>query len=376
LLTSSATLGQVRVPNVFQPDQPARAVEVNANFSTLASEVGADRQRIAELESTVAALESELETLKAQLAGFSDNSENTILGTHALSRNIDGYHNTAIGFASLASNILGADNTSIGHSAMYRNDTGEWNTAIGLQALYSNTSGDNNVAIGRDANFSNTTGSWNTGVGVDAIPGVDTGNGNTGVGGESGYTENLANQNVTGSYNTWIGYQAGPSSPAQHDGVIGIGYRSKTSKDYQAVLGSPQIVETLLYGNVGINVDDPSATLVVNGDALNLSGAWGVYSDERLKQDVESYEDGLSTIMQMRPVMFHYNGLEGLSGEEAQIGLIAQDVERIAPHMISIRQGRDLEDVRTLSTQALPYMLINAVQELQERVRELEQADR
>jgi hypothetical protein len=302
--------------------------------------------------------------------------ENTAVGVNALHFNVDGYHNTAIGFVALGSNDYGADNTAIGHSAMYKNRLGTHNTAIGLQALYMNISGSHNVAIGRDAGFSNTTGEWNTAVGVDAIPGVDTGRGNTGVGGESGYTENLANQNVTGSYNTWIGYQAGPSSPAQHDGVIGIGYRSKTSKDYQAVLGSPQIVETLLYGNVGINAEDPTATLVVNGDALNLTGAWGVYSDERLKQDVAPYEDGLGTIMQLRPVMFHYNGLEGLSGEEEQVGLLAQDVERIAPHMISIRHGRDLEDVRTLSTQALPYMLINAVQELQERIRELEAADR
>ena len=376
LLTSSATLGQVQVPNTFQSQQPARAAEVNANFSALASELDADRQQITALEATVAALESELATLRARLAGLADNWENTAVGLHALSSSINSYHNTGIGFASLASNAYGADNTAIGHSAMYRNNTGVQNTAIGLQALYSNVSGSNNVAIGRDANFSNTTGDWNTGVGVDAIPGVETGIGNTGVGGESGYTENLANQNVAGSYNTWIGYQSGPASPKQHDGVIGIGYRSKTSKDYQAVLGSPQIVETLLYGNVGINAEDPTATLVVNGDALNLTGAWGVYSDERLKQDVERYEDGLSTVMQLRPVVFHYNGLEGLSGEGAQVGLIAQDVERIAPHMISIRPGRDLEDVRTLSTQALPYMLINAVQELQERVRELEHADR
>jgi hypothetical protein len=376
LLTSSTTLGQVRIPNTFRADQPARAAEVNANFSALASELDAEREQIMALESAVAALESELATLRARLAGLSDDWENTTAGLHALSSNINGYHNTAIGFASLATNDYGADNTAIGHSAMYQNKTGEWNTAVGLQALYSNVSGSNNVAIGRDANFSNTTGDWNTGVGVDAIPGVETGVGNTGVGGESGYTENLANQNVTGNYNTWIGYQSGPSSPEQHDGVIGIGYRSKTSKDYQAVIGSPQIVETLLHGNVGINAEDPTAALVVNGDALNLTGAWGVYSDERLKQDVEPYEDGLSTVMQLRPVRFHYNGLEGLSAEEAQVGLIAQDVERIAPHMISVRNGRDLEDVRTLSTQALPYILINAVQELQERVRELEHADR
>jgi hypothetical protein len=298
--------------------------------------------------------------------------ENTAIGTNALYGNIDGFHNTAVGYVALASNQLGFNNTAIGHSAMYRNSSGIHNTAIGLQALYSNTTGSHNVAVGRDANFSNTTGNWNTGVGVDAIPGVQTGVGNTGVGGESGYTENLANQNVTGSYNTWIGYQSGPSSPEQHDGVIGIGYRAKTSKDYQAVLGSPAIVETLLFGNVGINVTNPAATLSVNGNAVNQTGVWDVYSDERLKKDITAFKVGLAAIRELHPVSFHYNGLEGLSSERAQVGLIAQEVEQVAPQMVSIRPGEDIEDVRVMSPQALQYMLINAVQELETRLADIE----
>ncbi len=299
-------------------------------------------------------------------------ADNTAIGTNALWGNVLGFRNTALGYVALANNFAGFDNVALGHSAMYRNETGAWNVAIGLQALYNNTTGLNNVAIGRDANFSNTTGSWNTGVGVDAIPGVDTGIGNTGVGGESGYTEDLNNQNVTGSFNTWVGYQSGPSSPAQHDGVIGIGYRSKTSKDYQAVLGSPQIVETLLYGNVGINAVNPSATLVVNGSAVNLTGVWGVYSDERLKTDVSTFDDGLDVVLGLDPVMFRYNGKEGLSPEQRQIGLIAQHVESVAPYMVSTSDGAELDDVRVMSTQALPYLLINAIQELEAKVEDLE----
>ena len=298
--------------------------------------------------------------------------ENTAVGSNALWNNSYGLRNTAVGFVALANNVDGIDNVALGHSAMYRNESGAWNVAIGLQALYMNTTGMNNVAVGRDANFSNTTGSWNTGVGVDAIPGVETGVGNTGVGGESGYTDDLANQNVTGSFNTWIGYQSGPSSPAQHDGVIGVGYRSKTSKDYQAVLGSPQIVETLLFGNVGINAADPAATLVVNGTAVNLTGAWGVYSDERLKMDVVAFEDGLDVVKRLEPVAFRYNGAEGLSTEQRQVGLLAQQVEEVAPYMISTQPGAELERVRVMSTQALPYLLVNAIQELEERVQELE----
>lgn len=299
-------------------------------------------------------------------------TQNTAIGANALWGNVYGARNTAVGYVALAANSDGIDNVAIGHSAMYRNESGAWNVAIGLQALYNNTTGINNVAIGRDANFSNTTGNWNTGVGVDAIPGVETGSGNTAVGGESGYTDNLDNQNVSGSYNTWIGFQAGPSSPAQHDGVIGIGYRAKTSKDHQAVLGSPEIVETLLHGNVGINATDPAATLVVNGTAVNLTGAWGVYSDERVKTDVAAFEDGLEVVMRLTPVTFNYNGREGLSSDARQIGLIAQQVEKVAPYMISTQEGAELDDFRVMSTQALPYLLVNAIHELEAKVANLE----
>jgi hypothetical protein len=298
--------------------------------------------------------------------------ENTAVGTDALYANISGNGNTAVGAISLPSNTTGRSNTSIGFAAMYRSQTGIHNTAVGVQSLYMNTSGSENVAIGRDANFSNTTGRWNTGVGVDAIPGVETGSGNTGVGGESGYTENLLNQNVTGSNNTWVGYQSGPSSPAQHSGVIGVGYRAKTSKDNQAVIGTPQIVETLLYGKVGINTNNPAATLVVNGDATNLTGAWGVFSDVRLKKDIEPYKDGLEVVVRLRPVSYKYNGLEGLDPTKTQVGLIAQEVEVLVPGMVSTHDGVDLEQVKMMSTQALPYILVNAIQQLNERVEQLE----
>jgi hypothetical protein len=307
-------------------------------------------------------------TLSLNQTGF----QNTAVGTDALYANTVGYDNTAIGTIALTSNVSGRDNTAIGFASMYSSLTGIHNTAIGVQSLYRNTSGSENVAIGRDANFSNTTGRWNTGLGVDAIPGNETGNGNTGVGGESGYTENPLNQNVSGSNNTWVGYQSGPSSPAQHSGVIGLGYRAKTSKNNQAVIGSPQIVETLLYGHVGINAHNPNVALVVNGEAVNTSGAWGVYSDVRLKKDIEPYKDGLEVVIRLKPVSYKYNGLEGLDPNKTQVGLIAQDVEMIVPEMVTQREGVDLEQVKMMSTQALPYILVNAIQQLNERVEQLE----
>jgi len=97
-----------------------------------------------------------------------------------------------------------------------------------------------------------------------------------------------------------------------------------------------------------------------------------VYSDARLKSDIADYDAGLDVVKQLNPVTFHYNGLEGLATDETQIGLVAQDVEQVAPYMVSRRSGNDLADVRVMSPQALPYLLINAIQELEAKVADLE----
>ena len=123
---------------------------------------------------------------------------------------------------------------------------------------------------------------------------------------------------------------------------------------------------------MGINAVDPVATLVVNGTAVNLTGAWGVYSDERLKTDVVAFEDGLDVVKRLAPVTFRYNGAQGLSTDQRQVGLIAQQVEQVAPYMISTQPGAEVDGLRVMSTQALPYLLVNAVQELEAKVAELE----
>lgn len=40
--------------------------------------------------------------------------------------------------------------------------------------------------------------------------------------------------------------------------------------------------------------------------------------------------------------------------------------------MVSHEKGEDFDDVRVMSTQALPYMLVNAIQELEAKVVDLE----
>jgi hypothetical protein len=108
------------------------------------------------------------------------------------------------------------------------------------------------------------------------------------------------------------------------------------------------------------------------GNAVNMTGVWDVYSDARLKDNVHSFDDGLDVVLQLNPVTFNYNGMEGLPTDEQQIGLLAQEVEEVAPYMVSTQQGHDIDDVRTMSPQALPYMLINAAKDFQDQITALQ----
>jgi hypothetical protein len=55
LLLSAAAHAQVTVPNTFQPASPAKASEVNANFTALATAINSLATRVAKLEGTVLA---------------------------------------------------------------------------------------------------------------------------------------------------------------------------------------------------------------------------------------------------------------------------------------------------------------------------------
>jgi hypothetical protein len=55
LFLGAAAHAQVTVPNTFQPASPAKASEVNANFTALATAINALTARVAKLEGTIVA---------------------------------------------------------------------------------------------------------------------------------------------------------------------------------------------------------------------------------------------------------------------------------------------------------------------------------
>lgn len=164
--------------------------------------------------------------------------------------------------------------------------------------------------------------------------------------------------------------------------VMTIGYNSAGSNyatSFPAVDG--------IFGStpmrMGVNLASsatPAYNLEVNGSAAKNSGTtWVNTSDIRLKKDVSRFTDGLNVISKINPIWFRYNGHGGtLNTSKLQVGVVAQDMKEIAPYTVGTFKAKyDESDAASqefynFDYNAIGYALINAVKELDERVKNLE----
>ena len=94
---------------------------------------------------------------------------------------------------------------------------------------------------------------------------------------------------------------------------------------------------------------------------INLAGA----SDERLKQNIEPLTGTLEKLDKLRPVEFDWR--EEAKNDGHDIGLIAQEVEKVYPEMVTEKDG-----IKHIRYQKLIPLLLSAVKDLNDRLLTLE----
>ena len=87
------------------------------------------------------------------------------------------------------------------------------------------------------------------------------------------------------------------------------------------------------------------------------------FSDERLKDNIETLEDGLAKVEQLRGVTYTRDSKEN-------IGVIAQEIEKILPEIVLTAD--DEMGTKSVDYSRITAVLIEAVKELSVRVKELE----
>ncbi len=243
-------------------------------------------------------------------------------------------------------------NTSIGNSANGYGG-GTYNTSIGAAA------GD---FIGYDMA---TAGSYNTYVGSSAggFAGFESvANGNTVVGYSAGFyggTNNTyigtdAGFNNVGTGNVFLGYNAGDSLETANNQLI----------IHSCYPGGPSCNNPLIQG------DFSTMTPQVNG-TLILGTVVAEVSDERYKRNIQPLQQSLDKVTHLTGVSFEWKTDE-YSGrgfkEGRQIGLIAQDVEKVFPELVLT----DSKGYKAIEYDKLASVLIEAVKEQQKEIKAMQ----
>jgi hypothetical protein len=122
--------------------------------------------------------------------------------------------------------------------------------------------------------------------------------------------------------------------------------------------------------NAIVSVSDEKFRMVDNGDFLadgDVVAYSTTISDERYKTNITPIDSALDKVNQMRGVSFDWTAVR--SGRE--FGVIAQEIEKIAPEVVSEKELLNGETMKTVSYTSLVPFLIESIKELTQQVNEL-----
>ncbi len=146
---------------------------------------------------------------------------------------------------------------------------------------------------------------------------------------------------------------------------------------------------SLIVGSTTVN--DATYRLHVEGSAFKNDGLadWNVVSDKRLKKNIQDYNMGLDLVTRLRPVSYEFNGKAGTEDGLKRIGVIAQELQEVAPHMVQeikftsnggfnsvdksdVAEVTEDHNYLSINTSSLQWALVNSIKEQQEIIEDKE----
>jgi hypothetical protein len=149
------------------------------------------------------------------------------------------------------------------------------------------------------------------------------------------------------------------------------------------ILTSGSTASSVQFGSFGVGTAASGTT----GEIRATNAITSFYSDERLKTDITEISGALDKVMQLRGVTFRANELAesfGYSNNKEQVGVIAQDVEKVLPQIVvpapfdimQLQEGVEIsrsgENYKTVHYDKLVPLLIQAIKEQQIMIEELQ----
>ena len=256
-----------------------------------------------------------------------------------------GYKNHAAGGGSVA---LGQENVAWGttnFTSGYQNTAGNTNAAVGTggsavaMGKYNTASADASMALNRSTSAINQA-STSMGLGTTAD---NVGMLAIGVNNAAGIGDTVGSNGEQPSYYFVDGQYTG-STP-------GVAF----------VIGNGDV-----NGSNGLAGNNPSNAFVVNYDgSATLSGDLTINSDMRLKSNIISLSGSLAKLLEIDGKSYTMKS----NDKDAKIGLLAQDVQKVLPELV--KKADDEEGTLSVNYQGLIPVLINAIKEQQEQLKEI-----
>ncbi len=127
-------------------------------------------------------------------------------------------------------------------------------------------------------------------------------------------------------------------------------------------------------GNIQLTPGIASGTganglVLVNGSGT-YTGSWTQASDERFKKNIKPLKNSLEQIEKLNPISYELNKdefPEKKFSDDEQIGLIAQEVEKVIPVLVKT----DSEGYKSIDYLKINVLLIDAIKEQQKSINEL-----
>lgn len=130
---------------------------------------------------------------------------------------------------------------------------------------------------------------------------------------------------------------------------------------------------------VGFRWDAPNIVGTVDN---SVAAVVGTVSDRRFKTNIQTLENGLATIKQLRPITYNPVNVIGFDEDNKIIvgdtpsskvieGFVADEVEQVAPWLV---QGGENGGYQSVNYALITPMLVQAIQALDQRLSELESA--
>jgi galactitol-specific phosphotransferase system IIB component len=155
-----------------------------------------------------------------------------------------------------------------------------------------------------------------------------------------------------------------------------------------AILQTANLTWNTANGRLGIGTATPAVSLHVVGEIVATNNITSYYSDERLKTKIGDISEPLKIINNLNGFYYIPNELahiNGITSIDREIGLSAQEVQRVLPEIVKIapfdletdgdgkKKSRSGENYLTMSYERLAPVFVEAIKELYQKNIVLEQ---